>query len=205
MTTAKVPSPRARAFKAWMEAAGTNTSQVAAKSGVSYTTLASFVQGGTRSLKGENEEKITAAYGQSADEIFSGGSRATRAIPIIDSVTAGRLADPSTQITGEHQTIEISGLAPGDYFATRVSGTSMDRISPHNSLILVNRAERELIRGRRYIFERRGETTYKRWENDPLRLEPETTDPDTNRTIFPKNEEDWSVVGRVRLTLMDDL
>lgn len=127
------------------------------------------------------------------------------AIPIISFVAAGALTDPSTQIGGDHQTIEISGLEPGDYFATRVHGTSMDRISPSGSLIVVNRAERELVRGRRYIFARGGDTTYKRYERDPVRLEPETTDPDTNRTIFPRDEEQWDVVGRVRLTLMDDL
>lgn len=130
---------------------------------------------------------------------------ATRAMPIISSVAAGQLVDPTTQIEGEYETIEISGLPPGDYFATRVDGTSMNRISPPGSLVLVNRAERELVRGRRYIFGRRGKTTYKRYETDPVRLEPETTDPDANPTIFPKSEEEWIVIGRVRLTLLDDL
>lgn len=200
------PGPRAVAFIGWMRARGTNTTQVATKASVPYTTLAAFVQGATRSLKGENEEKITEAYGQSAAQIFGGDDRGARAIPIISDVPGGKLADPKYQIEGELQTIEISGLEPGDYFATRVNGTSMDRISPHNSLILVNRAERDLIRGRRYIFARGGETTYKRWENDPYpRLEPETTDPDTNKIIYPKSDEEWSVIGRVRLTLMDDL
>lgn len=131
--------------------------------------------------------------------------RLSRSMPIISTVAAGKLLDPTTQIEGEHQTIEISGLPPGDYFATRVQGTSMNRISPPGSLIVVNRAERELVRGRRYIFSRRGETTYKRFEVSPFRLEPETTDPDANPTIFPKSEEEWLVIGRVRVTLLDDL
>lgn len=130
---------------------------------------------------------------------------AIRQMPVISFVAAGALSDPTTQITGEHQTLEISGLAPGDYFATRVQGTSMNRISPPGSMIVVNRAERELLPGRRYIFARRGETTYKRFERSPIRLEPETTEPEINRTIFPRDEEEWTVIGRVRLTLLDDL
>lgn len=138
-----------------------------------------------------------------SDSVDSVG--AIRSMPIISTVAAGQLLDPSTQIEGEHQTIEISGLPAGDYFATRVQGTSMNRISPHGSLVVVNRAERDLVRGRRYIFSRRGETTYKRFEVSPLRLEPETTEPDANPIIFPSDEEEWTVIGRVRLTLLDDL
>lgn len=127
-----------------------------------------------------------------------------RQIPVVSWVMAGQLADPQTQVPEGSQTIEFSGLEPGDYFATRVRGDSMDRISPEGSLILVNRAEREPLRGRRYIFMHRGETTYKKYETDPVRFEPESTVP-ANRPIFPRHDQDWSVVGRVRLTLLDDL
>lgn len=190
-----------------MRARGSSTKRVAKETGVPYTTLASFVQGGTQSLKGETEERITSHYGVSAAEVFGGVERAAVQVPIIDSVAAGRLSAPNSQIPhGEYQTIEIVGMLPaGDYFATRVDGTSMDRISPPGSLIVVNKADRELLPGRRYLFSRRGETTYKRWENDPHpRLEPESTDPN-NKTIYPTGEEEWSIIGRVRLTLLDDL
>lgn len=200
----RAPSGRALAFLAWTKANGLNTKRVAIQAGVSYSTLASFVQGDTQSLKGETEEKITSHYGVSAAEIFGGLERSTRTIPIIDSVTAGRLSDPISQIENGHETIEISGLPSGDYFATRVDGDSMDRLSPPGSLILVNRAEREPLPGRRYIFARRGKTTYKRFERDPVRLMPESTNP-ANEPLFPKSEEEWTVIGRVRLTLYDDL
>jgi len=204
-----VPSARAKAFKAWMSARKTNTKQVADHSGVVYQTLASFVQGATQQLLGGREEKIAKAYGCQASEIFSGEAPGANGkpqrVPIISWVAAGRLSDPSTQIEQESETIEISGLPPGDYFATRVRGDSMDRLSPDGSMILVNRAEREPMRGRRYVFNHRGKTTYKKYEIDPVRLEPETTTPQSNPTIFPKSDEEWSIVGRVRLTLKDDL
>ena len=37
----------------------------------------------------------------------------------------------------------------------------MDRVSPDGSIIVVNKAERELMNGRPYVFSLRGETTYK--------------------------------------------
>ena len=196
----KQPSERARAFKVWMAELGTNTRQVSARSGVSYTTLASFVQGDTQSLKGDTEHKITEAYGLSAAVIFGGAEGGSRAIPVISWVAAGRLADPGIQVEPETETIEISGLEPGDYFGTRVRGVSMNRIAPDGALIIVNRADREPIRGRRYIFSHRGQTTFKRYGGaDPTRLEPESTE--EVDTIFPKSDEDWNVIGRVRLVI----
>jgi SOS-response transcriptional repressor LexA len=203
----KQPSQRARAFKAWMAEQGTNTAQVSARSGVTYTTLASFVQGSTQSLKGETEQKITAAYGASAAVIFGGAPQegfgaASRPIPVISWVTAGKLTDPDVQFPPETETIEISGLEPGDYFGTRVRGASMNRIAPDGALIIVNRADREPLRGRRYIFNHRGQTTFKRYGGaDPTRLEPESTE--EIETIFPRSDEDWSVIGRVRLVIAE--
>jgi len=200
----KLPSPRALAFKEWMDGLRTNPSRVAKESHVAYTTLASFVQGDTRSLKGETEQKIADAYNTAVSVIFGGDERPARRVPVIDWVSAGQMVDPRVQPPAETQTIEIGGLPPGDYFATRVKGDSMDRISPDGSMILVNRSERDPVKGRRYVFARRGETTYKRFEVDPLRLEPESTVP-ANKPIFPKSDEEWEIIGRVRLTLMDDL
>lgn len=80
------PSKRAKAFKAWMALVGTNTRQVANRSGVAYTTLASFVQGDTQSLKGENEELIANAFGTSALEVFAGF--ASTHVPVIGRVGA---------------------------------------------------------------------------------------------------------------------
>ncbi len=203
----KQPSARARAFKAWMAQQGTNTKQVSDRSGVTYTTLASFVQGATQSLKGQTEAQITAAYAAPASVIFGGApldkyGAASRAIPVISWVAAGRLTDPDIQIEPESETIEISGLEPGDYFGTRVRGVSMNRIAQDGALIIVNRADRDPLRGRRYIFNHRGQTTFKRYGGaDPTRLEPESTE--EIETIFPRSDEDWSVIGRVRLVIAE--
>lgn len=162
----------------------------------------SDVERGERPMPpGATLDKWATALSVPIVELVAGSARS---IPIISDVAAGRLADPSIQIEGEHQTIEISGLPPGDYFATRVAGDSMDRLSPDGSLILVNRAERDPLPGRRYIFGQRGQTTYKKFERDPIRLVPESTNP-SHEPFYPKSEDDWTVIGRVRLTLLSDL
>ncbi|WP_305283700.1 XRE family transcriptional regulator [Phenylobacterium sp.] len=152
---------------------------------------------------GRKLESLAAALQLQPGDLLTAERRPLVA-PIISWVAAGSLIDPETQIPAESETIEISGLPPGDYFATRVNGDSMDRFSPHGSLIIVNRAEREPIKGRRYIFSRRGETTYKRFDTEPLRLVPESTNP-AHDPIFPRTDEEWTIIGRVRITLFDDL
>lgn len=135
---------------------------------------------------------------------FDAAIGAIRSMPIIDAVAAGKLQQPVSQIEGDYQTIEIGGLPAGDYFATVVDGDSMDRLSPPGSTIIVDKADRELIPGRRYVFIRRGKTTYKRFEHEPLRLVPESTNP-SHEPIFPKSEDEWDVIGRVRITMLRDL
>lgn len=130
---------------------------------------------------------------------------AIRQMPMISTVAAGQLADPSAPIEGEFITLEIGGLPAGDYFATTVEGDSMDRISPPGSIIVVDRSDRDLLPGRRYVFARRGKTTFKRYERDPVpRLVPESTNPSHDQ-IFPRSDEEWDVVGRVRMTMLRDL
>lgn len=124
-------------------------------------------------------------------------------IPLISWVAAGGMTDhhtidPATEL--EHLT--VSGLPPGDYFATRVKGDSMDRVSPDGATIIVNRNDRDLVRGKPYLFSHRGETTFKIYEPLPVpRLEPLSTNP-MNKAIFLTHEE-WAVVGRVYRSILD--
>ena len=127
----------------------------------------------------------------------------TRKIPVIDWVAAGQLADNVSQLPPESETIEISGLPPGDYFGTKARGDSMNRVAPDDSLLIVNRADRELVRGRRYIFASRGKTTFKRFGGkDPYRLEPESWNP-ANEPIYPRDGETWEVIGRVTMVVAE--
>ncbi len=125
-------------------------------------------------------------------------------VPIISWVSAGRLIETGCQIEmKDAPTLALDDLEPGSYFATTVVGDSMDRVSPEGSRVIVNTDERDPLPGRRYIFSHRGKTTYKRFENHPIvRLEPESTNP-AHDTIYPDDTDDWTVIGRVRRTILD--
>jgi SOS-response transcriptional repressor LexA len=124
-------------------------------------------------------------------------------VPLVSWVSAGRLADPGTQIPVEDvPLLAYADLGRGEFFALTVRGDSMDRVSPDGSVIVVNRRERELIPGKAFVFSVRGDTTYKIWRPDPDRLEPYSTNP-ANQAIYIRRQRDMEVIGRVRRTVLD--
>lgn len=126
----------------------------------------------------------------------------TTRMPVISWVAAGALSNPTTQIEPEGEEIEITDLGAGEYFATRVRGDSMDRLAPEGALLVVNRRDIDLARGRRYIFSLKGETTFKRYGEDPPHLAPESMNP-THQPKILKPTDGWSVIGRVRKVIID--
>lgn len=126
-------------------------------------------------------------------------------VPLLDSVTAGRLSAPESQIPVEKvPLLAYADLGPGEWFATRVDGTSMNRVSPEGSVILINRRDRTLISGKPYLFGYKGETTYKLWQaGDPAYLRPYSTE-EIHEPIFVRNRKrDFEVIGRVKRTVLD--
>ena len=125
-------------------------------------------------------------------------------IPLLSWVSAGQISDVGELESVEGaDTITVGDLPPGEYFATDVRGDSMDRISPERSRIIVNVADRIPKSGRAYLFQLRGETTYKFYQGKPVkRLEPFSTNP-MNKTIFLGEDPDWTVIGRVFRSYID--
>ena len=125
-------------------------------------------------------------------------------IPLLSWVSAGRLTDAELQIPVEDvPLLAFADLGRGEFFALRVEGDSMDRLSPNGSIIVVDRAARDLIPGKPYVFWHRAEgATYKLWQPDPPRLEPYSWNA-ANRAIFIKRKSDYEVVGRVRRSVLD--
>jgi SOS-response transcriptional repressor LexA len=124
-------------------------------------------------------------------------------VPLLSWVSAGKLSDTHSQIPVEDvPLLAFADLGRGEYFALRVQGDSMDRVSPDSSVIIVNRADRTLISGRCYVFSVRGETTYKMWHAEPAYLAPYSTNP-VNQPIFFNRKRDLDVIGRVRRTVLD--
>jgi SOS-response transcriptional repressor LexA len=124
-------------------------------------------------------------------------------VPVIPWTAAGALADPALPIpTEDNPLITVADLDIGEYFALRVEGDSMDRVSPPGSVILINRADRLLSPNRFYLFAARGVTTYRRWHDKPPYLAPLSTS-SAHEPTFLNRPKDAEVIGRVRRTLLD--
>jgi phage repressor protein C with HTH and peptisase S24 domain len=122
-------------------------------------------------------------------------------IPLLSMVSAGLLSrdDVADEAMG---TLRISDLPPGDWIALRVLGDSMDRISPPESVILVDRRDKRLVPNALYVIaDEEGNSTYKRYRpGPPPRFEPVSTNTSLE-PIFPHQEP--VIVGRVRRTILD--
>lgn len=79
----------------------------------------------------------------------------------------------------------------------------MDRISPPESVIVVNLKDKKLVPNACYVIETdEGEITYKRYRPGPDRWEPVSTDL-THETLYPPPHGGPKVVGRVKKTILD--
>lgn len=124
----------------------------------------------------------------------------TTLIPLISWVSAGAMTRDSVadEALG---TIRVADLPPGDWIALRVKGDSMDRISPPDSTIVINRKDKALVTNACYVIaDDNGDATYKRFRANPMRFEPVSTNKD-HETIFPDHEP--LIVGRVRRSMID--
>jgi SOS-response transcriptional repressor LexA len=140
---------------------------------------------------------------QGAEDAGAADTIALTHVPLLDWVSAGRLVQPTSQIPLEDvRFLAFGDLRRGEYFALKVKGDSMDRVSPDGSTIVVNKAERDLQNGGAYVFSVRGETTYKLWHENPDYLRPFSTNPN-HAPIFFRRKKDFEVIGRVRRTLLD--
>ena len=179
--------------------------------GVAQTTISAWERGRKEEPTREEVARI-AAYLQipitqleESSEPLDERHARIREIPVISWVSAGRLQEVSdlATLSRKADTMPVTGLPGGEYFATVVRGDSMDRVSPEGSRIIVNVSDREPRPGRYYLFSLRGEATYKRFQSDPvIRLEPFSTNP-ANTIIFPKSDLDWNVIGRVVRSYID--
>lgn len=142
-------------------------------------------------LFGEQEEEAPAT-----DEVTQ--------VPVVSLVSAGRLKRrEGVSATDVERFMPVASLPSGDWIALIVDGDSMDRVAPDQSAILVNRADSQLIDGRFYVFNLdNGETTFKTFRREPMRLQPFSTNPD-HMSIPVSSDEDFYVVGRVKRIIQD--
>ena len=186
------------------------TAQAAAKAlGVKPDTYTQH-ENGTRGFKRESAIQYAKKFKVNIEWLLTGKGQKEAmvepllavSVPLLSWVSAGKMAleDVSDAYIGS---VEQAGLDPkGDWIALKVVGTSMDRISPPQSVILVNRKDKRLVNNACYVISDGGDgsATYKRFRGNPSRFEPVSTEAD-HETIFPDNEP--IIVGRVRRTILE--
>ncbi|ENN91112.1 LexA family transcriptional regulator [Bartonella bovis] len=138
-------------------------------------------------------------YGESSQDNPS----LNESIPLISWVSAGELSEQEG-ITNflDCSMIEAVNLPAGEWIALRVDGSSMNKISPPDSIIFVNMRDKKLVPNACYVIaDETGRATYKRYRpNDNPPFQPASYD----RTIkAPKLEGAISIIGRVRRTILE--
>lgn len=178
--------------------------------GLERNYIQDFLKGKKRSFSTAKLPLVAQALGWTVAELqpveprrVSGANPRITMVPLLDRITAGRLRSPASQIPVEDvPLLAFADLGRGEFFALQVEGDSMDRYSPEGSIIIVNKAERDLVNGRCYVFSLNGETTYKMWQGgDVPYLAPHSTN-SSNKPIFFK-KRDLEVIGRVKRTILN--
>ncbi len=145
--------------------------------------------------------RISRALEVNPSELLEPRQNDTIEVALVSWVAAGSFADtvdPYQPV--DTPRIPAAGLKHSDYIALEVEGDSMDRIAPDGSMIFVDLRDRELRPGRDYIFRDNDRCTFKRYRDNPPRLEPFSTNPD-HETVFSDGQIE--VVGRVIRVVVD--
>ncbi|MCP4375822.1 MAG: phage repressor protein [bacterium] len=126
-------------------------------------------------------------------------------VPLLSWISAGNLAQ-TRSMSYQDEALEMLRWdlsEKGDWFALRVEGDSMDRISPPDSIIFVNRKDKRLVANACYVIADResGEATYKRYRPDPARWEPVSTNP-SHEPLYVSEDNQPQVIGRVRKSVL---
>lgn len=132
------------------------------------------------------------------DSAFTAPVAPATRVPLLATVSAGEMMrdDVTDEALGY---LDVADLSSGDWIALEVDGTSMDRISPPGSTIIVDRQDRRLVPNACYVIaDSDGRASYKRYRPDPDRFEPVSTF--DHPTIFPDHTP--RIVGRVRLSIL---
>jgi len=121
-------------------------------------------------------------------------------VPLISWVAAGNLTEViDWSEFDDVKRIYAPDLDPGgQWIALRVDGSSMNKISPPDSIIFVNLRQRALVPNACYVFtDEQGEATYKRYRPDGWESVSYLPQPD----VTPEGA--ITIIGRVRRSMID--
>ncbi len=182
------------------------------EAGLSDAFIRNIITGKSASPRGINLTKLAHVLrttetwlqdGEGPEEAHAGfRPTVTTYVPLISWVSAGELShQDGVEDLSYYPTISASDLPNGDWIALRVDGPSMNKISPPDSIILVNRADKRLIPNACYVIaDETGQATYKRYRpNDEPPFQPASY----KNISAPKLEGTITVIGRVKRSIID--
>lgn len=156
--------------------------------------------------RSDNLKKLAAVLQTTTDWLLTGSGSHNQqdqpaVVPLISWISAGRMSFPDISDDIIRMITEGNLDQNGDWIALKVVGDSMDRISPPDSIIFVDRSDKTLVPNACYVISTDGgEATYKRFRPNPMRFEPVSTNP-SHEPIYPMREP--LIVGRVKKTILD--
>lgn len=125
-------------------------------------------------------------------------------VPLLSKISASTFkAQDGVRAADIDRHIKVSHLPKGKWFALTVEGTSMDRVAPDGSIIIVNQADDILLDGKAYVFSLDdGAATFKQYRLTPEpMLTPYSWHPE--HYAMPVGDKDLYVFGRVRRVITD--
>ncbi|WP_068305861.1 LexA family transcriptional regulator [Pararhodobacter sp. CCB-MM2] len=192
------------------KAKGLSQKELAEESGVSQQLISQIERGINRTTK--HIPALARALGRTLQEIdptltdvIEGKRLApppSEPVPLISWVSAGQLTDqPGISDFADFPTVYASDLPPGRWIALRVDGTSMNKLSPPESIVIVNLDDTRLVPNRCYVVaDETGAATYKAY--DP-KAEPQFQPRSYVPTDPPVFVGAVRVIGRVYRTMLD--
>jgi len=124
---------RRAAFKQWMASMELSAAEVARRASIPPTTLYSYLDGKSQSLKGANEQKIAEAFGVPVEVLFTSQQGLRREVGVWGKIGARADVYPLSDYT-EAPMYEVA-LPPGidpdkEYVAFEIEGFSMPPAEP---------------------------------------------------------------------------
>ncbi|WP_442772703.1 S24 family peptidase [Paenirhodobacter enshiensis] len=187
-----------------MQAKGINAMQLHRATGVSYNVINKLKQRPQSSTSADNGRALASFLGLEWDEEDDSAARPSSVedVPLISWVSAGQLADQASVTSlAEFPSLMVAELPRGNWIALRVQGTSMNKLSPPDSIIVIDLDDKRLIPGKCYVVcDETGAATYKAY--DPT-MEPPFVPRSYIEQEVPKFIGGIRIVGRVHRTMLD--
>lgn len=156
----------------------------------------------SKTIAGKRQLQLVEANKLLAYYAFANSNKADvpTLLPIVGLVSAGAWREGFEHIRGYMPSPDKS--LSRDSFVVVVEGDSMDLVAREGEGIIVDPCDLDLIAGKYYVIRNSGgETTFKRYMDNPARLEPCSSNT-AHETIYPGRDE-FTVIGRARKRVAD--